>query len=112
MGRSRLQYRSKHKGTLSDNSRAKIREAHQQRKPAPAEAERADSMMSESEEEYSDDLLEVCDIDLLEQPALYVRDSEFDSYFNELKKTDERSSRVLSVILSLMRDLLGCWPSE
>ena len=112
MGRSRLQYRSKHKGTLSDNSRAKIREAHQQRKPAPAEAERVDSMVPESEEEYSDDLMEVCDIDLLEQPALYVRDSEFDSYVSELRKTDERSSRVLSVIPSLMSDLLDCRSSE
>ena len=107
-----MQYRSKHKGTVSDNSRAKIREAHQQRKPAPAEAKRVDSMVPESEEEYSDDLLEVCDIDLLEQPALYVRDSEFDSYVSELRKIDERSSRVLSVIPSLMGDLLGCWSSE
>ena len=112
MGRSRLQYRSKHRGTLSDNSRAKIREAHQQRKPAPAEAERVDPMVPESEEEYSDDVLEVCDNDLLEQPALYIRDSEFGFYVNELRKTEERSSRVMSVIACLLSEWLGCWSSE
>ena len=112
MGRSRLQYRSKHRGTLSNNSRDKIREAHQQRKAAPVNAETVDPIALESEEEYSDDLLEACDIDLLEQPALYVRDSEFDSYVNELRKTAEPSSHVLSVIPACMCDLLGCRSSK
>ena len=85
MGRSRLVYRSKHKGTLSENSRKEIREAHKRKK---AQTQQIEELPSENEYETDRDIPIESEeeedfeqgVNLLESPKLYIRESEYSTY--------------------------------
>ena len=92
MGRSRLAYRAKHKGTLSENSRKQISAAHkekQQERTFLTEVDVAEQVEpSESDqEEYLEGM------NILEEPKLYIRDNEFSDFLTEIGiNTDEKKS--------------------
>ena len=84
MGRSRLAYRAKHKGILSDNSRKQISAAHKARQQeseiVPEAVISEDTETSESdEEEYLEG------INILDEPKLYIRENEYSDYISEAK---------------------------
>ena len=84
MGRSRLAYRAKHKGILSDNSRKQISEAHKaKRQEREVAAEVAIPEQIEPRESDEEEYLE--GINILEEPKLYIRDSEYSDFMKENK---------------------------
>ena len=114
MGRSRLAYRSKHRGILSENSRKAIQEAHQkkkasgesQSKPTASERgwiEKEDEMqiLSETSEELEDDL---SIIDIMDVPPISVRDKEIADYQQEigLDGLDDRKQDLFFPVYHLL----------
>ena len=94
MGRSRLAYRSKHKGILSENSRRAIREAHEKRrslKETHSNANVIKTVMVDEEDEmqkldkYSEELEEeLSTIDIMDFPPIFVRTNEITEYQQEI----------------------------
>lgn len=102
MGRSRLAYRFKHKGILSENSRKKIQEAKTSRK--------LDNMKQTKEEEelppidYEDPIEEEMDegdVDVLTVPKLYYLDNEYSEYIKEIHLEERYQSPLLYVVFCL-----------
>ena len=97
MGRSRLQYRAQHKGTLSKNSRKKIYEAKLQKREVESANNKIDKEINYTSDldnentrdiENEDDFIEVVnegEIDLMEQPKLYYLKNEFDTFVKDIK---------------------------
>ena len=98
MGRSRLAYRAKHKGTSSENSRKQISAAHkdkQQERPLPQEVDvSAQVEPSESDqEEYLEGM------NILDEPKLYIRDNEFSDFLTEVGvNIDDKKSICVSTL--------------
>ena len=99
MGRSRLQYRAKHKGTLSSNSRDKIREAHKSAPSAETASIEEQEVRELEVEESSDDMMDTCDNDIMEVPSLYIQSSEYDTYMKELEREEKEVEPVQLVPL-------------
>ena len=103
MGRSRLIYRSKHRGTLSENSRREIREAHAKRNQekkdsAINESEIIEEVDKQSEEDSTDDeVQEVPSCDILTFPKLYIRECEFTDYAKHIDMKDRQQSILFPV---------------
>lgn len=87
MGRSRLVYRSKHKGILSENSRKEIREAHLRRKQestVKGSLEENDAPVREESTESADEVETSSKVDLFSLPKLYIRESELQTYERDI----------------------------
>ena len=98
MGRSRLQYRAKHKGTLSSNSRQKIREAHKSAPSAETPSIREQEVAELEIEESSDEMMDICDNDISDIPSLYIQNSEYASYLKELEMGEKGFDTVQPVL--------------
>ena len=98
MGRSRLAYRAKHKGTLSENSRKQISAAHkekQQERTLPQEVDvPAQVEPSESDqEEYLEGM------NILDEPKLYIRANEFSDFLTGVGvNIDDKKSICVSTL--------------
>ena len=93
MGRSRLVYRAKHKGILSENSRKQIREAHRrEREETPVEL----NQPTIKEEDFSSSDQEEIQggVDVLSEPKFYIRDSEYSDYLKENRIGIQRNSLI------------------
>lgn len=97
MGRSRLQYRAKHKGILSSNSRDKIREAHKSAPTIETLHIKEQEVREPDVEESSDELMDICDNAILEVPALYIQSGEYESYMKELEAREKAIDTVQPV---------------
>lgn len=87
MGRSRLAYRSKHKGILSQNSRKEIREAHLRRKQENAverELEEKATPIQKESTESADEVESTPKVDIFSLPKLYIRESELETYERDI----------------------------
>ena len=99
MGRSRLAYRAKHNGTLSENSRKQISAAHkekQQERTLPQEVDvPAQVEPSESDqEEYLEGM------NILDEPKLYIRANEFSDFLTEVGvNIDDKNSVGVATLL-------------
>ena len=101
MGRSRLVYRSKHKGILSENSRKAIREARQKRSVENSSSRETKEDSEEFVEEEdkihtpsdsSED--ELSTIDLMNFPPIYIREREIIDFRQEIG-LEERQQEIL-----------------
>ena len=94
MGRSRLAYRSKHRGILSENSRKAIQNARQKKRVSGdsrskssdtetgwVEKENEMQILSENSEESEDEL---STIDIMDFPPIFVRDREILDFQQEI----------------------------
>lgn len=103
MGRSRLIYRSKHRGTLSENSRREIREAHAKRyqeknTSSIKEDEKIEEVNKQYEEDSTDDeVQEAPSCDILTLPKLYIRECEFSDYAKQIDMKDRQQSVLFPV---------------
>ena len=93
MGRSRLLYRSKHKGTLSESSRRQIREAHLKRKqvevPNETQACSVGNSNCEDQVEIDDDVFLSNNVDLLSFPKLFIREQEYSNYLKKIQPDND-----------------------
>lgn len=103
MGRSRLAYRSKHRGILSENSRREIREAHAKRHQEENISSGNDNVLPEEVEEENDRVLikndpqEVPSCDVLTLPKLYIRECEISDYAMQIDLQDRQQSILFPV---------------
>ena len=87
MGRSRLVYRSRHKGILSENSRKEIREAHSRRRhesDTNVVPEEKNISVREESTESADEVESGLKNDLFSLPKLYIRESELQTYEKDI----------------------------
>lgn len=107
MGRSRLAYRAKHKGILSENSRKQIQEAkrlkQKNQEEVIPEAPESDNM--KENEKYIDieeEEIEEGHVDLFTEPKLYYLEREYDEFANSIYMDERLHSPLLFVMGS-------CW---
>ena len=106
MGRSRLEYRAKHKGILSENSRKQIREAKQAKQsnqqtvtssiPEQKNQPKENSNILKLEENL-EEIVEEGDVDLFTEPKLYYLESEFNNFTNDIQMKKRLQNPLLYV---------------
>lgn len=103
MGRSRLAYRAKHKGILSENSRKQIQEAKRLRKQnqeevVPEGPESNDLEENDKCTDIEEEEIEEGHVDLFTEPKLYYLEREYDEFTKSIHMDERLHSPLLFVI--------------
>ena len=110
MGRSRLAYRSKHKGILSEHSRKEIQDAKRRKQEKQEKQEEQEDQHETIEinqqQDYSteeiEEEIEEGGIDIFEEPKPFYLENEYSQYVKEIHMSEKLQNPILCVFIKLI----------